>query len=843
MQTDEFLKLFPGYCLQTFDDKAKNRSFAMCGTPTPERWKRARALNKKSAGVFFTPNSCPDGKRKKENMTQVNAWFVEMDDFPLKEQWDRFRMAPLRPSVIIKTRKSLHGYYLAKNGAKLENFPDIQKSIIQYFDGDPACKDISRVLRVPGYYHNKQDPLMVTIVWPKNNSELKYYTEAEMVRAFPLKKSPDKPIAPLSKPNKGQGFWDAAASLSNKLVLQRASGTAIVNHEMFTFRPRSGGGEHIDVNGKPADAWIDSNGMIGSGKDGGPTYIQWFQYYDHSKGEIAKWIKENCRDLLPKSALNQKTGLSNEKKDDTSTQTETLIELFDKQNPIIFRDQMDDPFTQFSIGDQKHIKRCESKSFGKYLHHLYWKETSDLVNSENLTKVMNLIAAKAIYGDQQFKLQNRVAYCDGDVWYDIGHSKAVRIRKGTWEIVNDIPILFRSFQHQEDQILPVAQGEGDALRLLNHIHLQSDNHKVLLLVWLVASYIPEIAHAILVLFGGQGSAKSTTMRFLRQLIDPSKAGLLSLPSADEIVQQLAHHYTPFYDNVNRVNQNTSDILCRAVTGAGASKRRLFTDDDDVIYQYRRVIALNGINNVVENPDLHDRSIMTECKRIDKEQRKTEEIVNTEFATDRPIILGGIFDVLAQARVEFDHISLNELPRMADFAKWGYAIAEILGFGGPSFLKAYESNINQQNEEVLENDPVAHTICRLIDDYEEWEGTPTELHEKLFKIAEDAKVNLKAMPKTPATLGRQINVVHSNLLESGIVIEKEKDKTRRGRFYKIYKQTVSSVSSVAKPDTTPPENDDCDSSDDKNALLNKISNKEIKEVFGPETEIDDIPNNS
>lgn len=510
---------------------------------------------------------------------------------------------------------------------------------------------------------------------------------------------------------------------------------------------------------------------------------------------------------------------SDEKK--SRKQTDELIELFYAQNPIIFRDEMDEAYVQITVSGVKQIKRCESKHFEKYLHHLYWKETGDLINSENLSKVVKLIAAKAIYGDKQFKLHNRVASLAGDFWLDLGEARAVCIKDGVWEVVEDIPILFRSFQHQESQVLPVK--DGDIKRILDHIHIKNEDHQVLFLVWLVAAFIPDIPHAILVLFGGQGSAKSTTMRFARQLIDPSKAGLLSLPGADEILQQLAHHYTPFYDNVNKVYQGTSDILCRAVTGAGSSKRRLFTDDDDVIYQYRRVIALNGINNVVENPDLHDRSIMIECNRIKKEERKTENIVNKAFEADRPYILGGILDVLVKARVLFDDVDLPELPRMADFAKWGYAIAEALGYGGEAFLKAYTANINQQNEEVLENDPVAHSVCHLMEDDDEWEGTPTELHEKLLDIANDLKLNLKAMPKTPAILGRRINVVYSNLLEGGISVDRHKDtSTRRGRYYKISKITVAAVSTVAEPDNSEPVSDASDVCDAKKQDMEEIS---------------------
>jgi len=45
-----------------------------------------------------------------------------------------------------------------------------------------------------------------------------------------------------------------------------------------------------------------------------------------------------------------------------------------------------------------------------------------------------------------------------------------------------------------------------------------------------------------------------------------------------------------------------DTLCRLVTGDGDSKRALYSDDEDFIYQLKRVILLNGINAPTERGD-------------------------------------------------------------------------------------------------------------------------------------------------------------------------------------------------------------------------------------------------
>ena len=48
-------------------------------------------------------------------------------------------------------------------------------------------------------------------------------------------------------------------------------------------------------------------------------------------------------------------------------------------------------------------------------------------------------------------------------------------------------------------------------------------------------------------------------------------------------------------------------------------------------------------------------------------------------------------------------------RLADFATWGYAVAEAAGWGGARFLVAYERNINRQHEEAVSASSLARAI--------------------------------------------------------------------------------------------------------------------------------------
>jgi hypothetical protein len=76
-----------------------------------------------------------------------------------------------------------------------------------------------------------------------------------------------------------------------------------------------------------------------------------------------------------------------------------------------------------------------------------------------------------------------------------------------------------------------------------------------------------------------------------------------------MIQKLAHNYICFFDNVSKISESISDILWRAVTGRGFSKRELFSNDDDIIYNFKRCIGINRINLAPTKSDLVDRNIL------------------------------------------------------------------------------------------------------------------------------------------------------------------------------------------------------------------------------------------
>jgi hypothetical protein len=323
----------------------------------------------------------------------------------------------------------------------------------------------------------------------------------------------------------------------------------------------------------------------------------------------------------------------------------------------------------------------------------------------------------------------------------------------------------------------------------------------------------------------------------RFMVDPSIVKLLKTPKVDkELVQQMFHHYLPYYDNLSSMPEWMSDTFCRAVTGTGNSKRQLYTDDDDIIYQYRRCPGVNGINIVATRGDFLDRAILYECGDINEEKRLEDKELERRLFEKQPRIFGAILDTLVKAMQIYPTLKLKGLFRMADFTRWGYAIAEALGYGGEAFLEAYRENVANQRYETIKQSVVAYVLLAFMEKQAggEWQGEPTELYMELQAQADEIKVSRrqKMWPKNASWMVRRLNVLSPSLPAVGYHYTTDRTgKKRRIRISKVDGVTSTNAGKGVMPSQktlkeTSPETP-CDANDTKNTTLGSFSRDDAR----------------
>jgi hypothetical protein len=288
---------------------------------------------------------------------------------------------------------------------------------------------------------------------------------------------------------------------------------------------------------------------------------------------------------------------------------------------------------------------------------------------------------------------------------------------------------------------------------------------------------PDIGHVIARLTGRDGTAKTWATRILRSLIDPSAAPTRAVPrdETDWIIAVNAALIAAI-DNVSAIPDWLSDAMCRASTGEGLMRRKLYSDQDVSILSARRIVILNGIDATIRRADFARRIADFELEQITK--IKSDSEVGAEWEAVHPHALGALLDLTVQTLKRLPGTVLagpEESLTMGDFAR----IAKAVGEPG---LKLYISRLGTAAADVVEADPFARALITFVDKQPDgrWEGLASELVAKI----PGPETLPKGWPRDPTRFGVWVKRL-GRVLESaaGIRITKE-DRTAHGQPYTL-----------------------------------------------------------
>ncbi|CAN1529244.1 RepB-like DNA primase domain containing protein [Methylophilaceae bacterium] len=157
------------YTFQTFDDsprKSMAKAKVLHGTLETHADELIH-LNNCGAGIFVMVNrgdgNTKEGKntcRTNKNVIAVRALFADADGTPIGPI---LKKCP-PPHILVESSPDKWHIYWLTNDTKLEEFKSRQQAIANALGTDPAVNDLSRVLRLPGFFHQKNEPFMSRLV-------------------------------------------------------------------------------------------------------------------------------------------------------------------------------------------------------------------------------------------------------------------------------------------------------------------------------------------------------------------------------------------------------------------------------------------------------------------------------------------------------------------------------------------------------------------------------------------------------------------------------------------------------------------------------------------------------
>jgi len=367
-----------------------------------------------------------------------------------------------------------------------------------------------------------------------------------------------------------------------------------------------------------------------------------------------------------------------------------------------------------------------SKRFGAWLRQHYYERTWDAPSPAALNAALNVLEAQAQFDGPQRSVSVRLAEQDGLIYLDLADEfwRCIEIGPSGWRLAQDPPVRFRRSAGMQPLPFPVRGGSIEALAPF--LNLASESDFVLIVAWLLGALRAGGPFPVLAIAGEQGSAKTVLSKLLRALVDPSMAPVRALPRDErELFIAASHSHVLAFDNLSGLPPWLSDTLCRLTSGGAFSTRRLFTDQDEIVFAAARPIILNGIEDIITRPDLADRAILLTLAPIAERQRRPEHVLWREFELSRPYILAALLDAAAHGLRMLPQVRLKRLPRMADFALWATACESAIRPAG-TFQATYSSNRREAIENIVDADPVAAHVRELMADRAQWTGSASDL---------------------------------------------------------------------------------------------------------------------
>jgi hypothetical protein len=268
--------------------------------------------------------------------------------------------------------------------------------------------------------------------------------------------------------------------------------------------------------------------------------------------------------------------------------------------------------------------------------------------------------------------------------------------------------------------------------------------------------------------------------FLGQKDQPSIDKIHALPENKRELGIIAiNNHLAVFDNNRVITPKLSDLICQCATGGILVFRMLYEDAEQVVINLHLAPVLNGIGNLVLQPDLAQRSLVIHLNEIAAEKRQSEQELAKNWEADLPEIQMGIFELIAQILLHLPNVKLENPQRMVGFQEYLAAMEIINEVPFGVYQGAYAANLQQGQLDTLMENLLAATIIEFAEAmHQPWEGTPTEFLRELERIVPVSDRRSTDWPSNAIALGKRIGPLQTSLAAQGIIIRQTRGKHRK-----------------------------------------------------------------
>jgi hypothetical protein len=404
-------------------------------------------------------------------------------------------------------------------------------------------------------------------------------------------------------------------------------------------------------------------------------------------------------------------------------------------------------FVTIDRSDHREHYPTKAPAFHQWLKLQFHQRRRRVPSTPALTDVLGVLEGQALFGDRKHEAPIRVAGHAGKVYLDLCDDawRVVEIDAAGWRIVTDPPVRFVRMPGMLPLPEPTCGGATAALKILRaSVNLEDDDWP-LFLGWLLGAFRPTGPYFVFLLTGPEGSAKSTTARCGRLLLDPHAAPLRRPPrTADDLWVGVHNSWLLAFDNMSHLPADLSDNLCCVATGGAFGKRTHYTNADETFLTGTRPVLLNGITIEGAGDDLLGRTLAAAAPAIPQDRRRAETAIEIRLARHRPALLGVFLTAVSQClrRLPAVQKEAGPWPRMMDAAQWITAGETALLLKKGAFLRCYRRARRRTLAAVLDKYPILGLLAAYLEQATEKKLSDYKTSELLALLATDLGLDLQ-----------------------------------------------------------------------------------------------------
>jgi len=509
---------------------------------------------------------------------------------------------------------------------------------------------------------------------------------------------------------------------------------------------------------------------------------------------------------------------------------ELLREIARAKIVELFRDDEGEACAVVREGDHQEVWPLGSREFDGKLNLWFYNEHRRGVKKEVRSDVIATLEAEASLGDKRdlSLLCSLGEAGDPAIFLDLltPDWKGAVIRPDGITVA-PLPPKFRRPPHLGPLWNPEVPFQGEPREVITDflrkaIPEPEDPRTCDLLAPVLPALLLPIPRPILAFLGGHGSSKSFAQRMIIRALLRKEAPRPRTLDPEDMALTARDYPILFLDNLGKVSEDLARFLAVAITGEAVAGRERYTDKGTVQYEFRRAVLLNGITpNILAYPDVADRTLEIKLKRVPEEKRKPEGDLEGELGPLLPRVFSASLEALRRALGHLREARADlegSLPRMADFAVWGEAIARGLGYAPHEWFNLYREWVGEETEEAVEASALGRGLLALGEslaarpDLREmapreveaevarrkggveyllggkpaWAGTTRDLLEKIVGAlgGDPGEAEREGLPRTPQAAGAQLRILQSSLQDMGVEVTFLRSGRKRTRLVLI-----------------------------------------------------------